>query len=196
MRRLLLTILIIHQAVHAKDLGDRGMTFSILEEGFIQMIERRLNKLDIKKEQEKIQAKIIKQAINPKGKSVPRTKKQRSFTYDPTFVLNQDVILPDGQVVYKKGDKVNPLEVTPLDKKLIFIDGNDTGQIEWFKKQNVANEDKVILISGSPNALSKELHRPVYFDQSAEMTNKFGINQVPAVLKQEGNLLRVEECAL
>jgi conjugal transfer pilus assembly protein TraW len=38
--------------------------------------------------------------------------------------------------------------------------------------------------------------RPVYFDQQAALVTKLGIGQVPAIVSQEGKLLRIDELAL
>ena len=36
----------------------------------------------------------------------------------------------------------------------------------------------------------------LYFDQGGNLTNKFGIKAVPAVVEQEGKMLKVREVAL
>ena len=186
-----------YQKSFAKDFGTRGATFVILEEGFIKMIDKRLKKIDLLKEQEKIKAKIQKKIHRPAVTNViTRAKSMRTFLYDPTFKLNQEIKLPNGQIVYPKGYTVNPLILTPLDKKLIFIDSDDQIQLDWIQKTNLAQKDLVILVNGEPNKVSQILERTVYFDQHSQMTNKFGIKHVPAILQQEGNLIRVEECAI
>ena len=44
----------------AKDFGVAGQTFKVVEEPFIEMLKKRLDNIDIEKEQEKIQARVIK----------------------------------------------------------------------------------------------------------------------------------------
>jgi conjugal transfer pilus assembly protein TraW len=199
--------------IEAKDFGVKGQTFKIAEEGFEAMIQRRLAKVDMDKMQELVKNKVQKKLQRPPGVSLPRTIKPRSFIYDPTFVLKEDIVKPDGSLLYAKGTKVNPLEIARLTKKLIFIDGDDKAQVVWFKefqknskdkehkkdKENNDNkedqpEDKIILIQGSPLDLIQELGQEVYFDQQQELISKFGIKQVPAVLEQEGNMIRITEC--
>lgn len=61
-------------------------------------------------------------------------------------------------------------------------------------------EDRVILVGGSVFKLKEilgESHADkVYFDQAGELTTKFGIRVVPAVVEQEGLVLRLKEIKL
>ena len=41
--------------------------------------------------------------------------------------------------------------------------------------------------------LMKKIKLPVYFDQKGVLVNRFGIQNVPATIKQEGLLLKVTE---
>jgi conjugal transfer pilus assembly protein TraW len=107
------------------------------------------------------------------------------------------VLLPDGKLLYKAGTTVNPFDHMHLEKKLIFIDGRDEEQVEWFKGQRrieqIKEEDKLILVAGRPFDLEKELDREVYFDQSGSLVQKFKIEQVPAIVEQEEKVLRIRE---
>ncbi len=183
---------------YGKDFGAHGTVFKVQEEGFTAMIHRKLKLVDIEKENKKM-LEIVKNRIAEPvpAARIKRTQKAQSFTYDPTYTLREDIILPDGRLFYPAGTKVNPLEHMSLDKKLIFIDGKDDLQIEWFKEQErsltVTREDKLILVAGRPSDLQKLLNREAYFDQAASLTKKFRIEQVPAIIQQEGKLLRISE---
>ena len=45
---------------------------------------------------------------------------------------------------------------------------------------------QVDLDKGQAHAIRKRTERPVYFDQGGVLTKKFGIEQVPACVSQEG----------
>ena len=111
--------------------------------------------------------------------------------------MPDDIILPNGKLLYAKGTKVNPLDHITLDKKLIFIDGKDQEQTHWFKdkkaKGDFNEQDKLILVAGKPIDLGNNLGQEVYFDQAGVLTTKFKIEQVPATIEQEGRLLRIRE---
>ena len=80
---------------------------------------------------------------------------------------------------------------------LLLLDGDDREQVDWALAQ--ANTSiwgaKIILVSGAPFELEQEIQQPVYFDQRGLITAKFGVTSVPARIRQEGRMLRVEEVA-
>jgi hypothetical protein len=49
------------------------------------------------------------------------------------------------------------------------------------------------LVKGAPLQMMKDLGIPIFFDQFGKITHKLGIKQVPAIVTQEGMLLKVEE---
>jgi len=195
---ILLQITLQLQLATAKDFGRHGAVFAIKEEGFLAMIYRKLQDVNIEEEQQKMQ-KLAKEQIEEPVKVAGITKatKDRVFIYDPSYTLEEDTVLPDGRVLYPAGTKVNPLDHVSLQKKLIFIDGNDEQQVTWFKKQQIDSyikeEDKLILTAGRPLDLEKELSREVYFDQSGVLTSKFGIRAVPAIVLQQWKVLAIKE---
>ncbi|WP_375319164.1 conjugal transfer protein TraW [Candidatus Tisiphia endosymbiont of Oplodontha viridula] len=199
MKQLIIALVILlPQITIAKDFGIYGTIFEVKEEGFLAMIQRKLKLVDIKQEQRKM-LEIAKNRIEEPVlvTNIKRTEKAQSFTYEPSYIVKEDIILPDGKLLYSSGTRVNPLDHMNLDKKLIFINGKDSLQIEWFKQQQsngvIKEEDKLILIAGRPLDLQKELNREVYFDQAGILIIKFKIEQVPAIIQQEGKVLRIKE---
>ena len=194
----LITSIFTNVEVFAKDYGVHGHVFKIREEGFLIMIERKLQDLNLEEYQQKLQ-KIAKKRVNEPilVTGIKRTEKDRNFTYDPTYELAKDVFLPDGKLLYKAGTTVNPFDHMSLDKQLIFIDGRDKSQVEWFKQQRqkklIKDEDKLVLVAGKPFELEQELNQDVYFDQAGTLISKFKITQVPAMVAQEDKILRIRE---
>lgn len=200
MKQIVLTMIlvILPQITIAKDFGRYGTVFKVQEEGFLTMIQRKLQLVNIEQEKRKMLEIARTRIEEPVAvTNIKRTQKTQSFTYDPSYIVRQDIILPDGMLLYVAGTRINPLDHMSLGKKLIFIDGKDTLQVEWFKQQQssgvVKEEDKLILIAGRPLDLQKELGREVYFDQAGILTTKFKIEQVPAIIEQEGKVLRIRE---
>jgi conjugal transfer pilus assembly protein TraW len=50
-----------------------------------------------------------------------------------------------------------------------------------------------VLVAGSPIELSRVLKHRVYFDQQGLYVRQFGIRTVPASVRQEGHVLRIDE---
>lgn len=126
-----------------------------------------------------------------------KAKETRIFYYDPTYIISEDLKDHTGQIFYKKGTQLNPLETVSLSQNLLFFDGDDDEQVAFAKenlKEKLAeNSVKLILVKGAPLVLSEELKVPVYFDQSGLLTKKLRIHHVPALVTQHGLRLRIEE---
>lgn len=121
-------------SLSAKDLGCHGELFKIKEENLLEVIKRRLKKMQengsLQMYQKQLADYAKKKALNPEAvKGVHHTRTARIFYYDPTIILSEDLKDHEGRVFAKKGDKANPLERLPLSKQLLFIDGEDGPQL-------------------------------------------------------------------
>ena len=210
--RFLIVILIVSISaleIYAVDLGKVGNTFRIEEEAFTAMMKRKLEAVDMEKERKKIE-KIARDKIeNPAPvKGISAATEERTFYFDPTYILDKDVVLPNGTILHKAGTTVNPLEHMNLNRRLFFIDSRQQEQVEWLKEQlnnPVADqkelvEDRIILVGGSVFKLKEELNQnhadKVFFDQHGELTTKFTIKHSPAIAYQEGLKIRIDEILL
>jgi conjugal transfer pilus assembly protein TraW len=205
---IMILLLSIGATSYATDFGVQGQTFKVVEESFIAMLKKRLGSVDIEKEQQKIEARAKEQVENPIPVSgVSPATKDRVFYFDPTYVLKKDVVLPCGKILHKAGTRVNPLSHMNFNRRLFFIDAREKEQIAWLKQQlnktlpkendKEQVEDRVILVGGSVFKLQEELGElhedKVYFDQAGELTTKFGIKASPAILEQEGLMIKIKE---
>jgi conjugal transfer pilus assembly protein TraW len=208
MTRLIILILIISPTVaFATDFGTGGQTFKVIEEPFIQMMKNRMEKVDMEAKKEEIQKRAKYKVENPNPvKNIKPATKDRTFYFDPSYTLDKDAVLPCGKILHKAGATVNPLEHMDLNRRMFFVDGRNNDQIEWLKERlktpspkakNQIIEDRVILVGGSVFKLKEELgdshEDKIYFDQSGELTGKFGIKASPAIVVQEGVALKIEE---
>ena len=57
----------------------------------------------------------------------------------------------------------------------------------------ISSDTKIILTGGRPLELERELANPIYFDQFGELTGRFNIAHVPAIVEQDGKYLKVTE---
>jgi conjugal transfer pilus assembly protein TraW len=153
---------------------------------------------------------------------ITRATRTASHSFDPSYVLDEDVFLPCGKLLYPAGTRVNPLDHMEWGGRMIFIDGRDSTQIAWIKNnylkaeafdknepkllqglndQNkgntahtaISSDTKIILTGGRPLELERELENPIYFDQFGELTGRFNIAHVPAIVEQDGKYLKVTE---
>ncbi|NDA91444.1 MAG: conjugal transfer protein TraW, partial [Alphaproteobacteria bacterium] len=160
--------------VFAKDFGNRGANYPVAEESILLSLQRKFAALDLKKEGERMRNIAEERVRNPAPVSgIMPAKETREFWHDPTYILTEDALLPCGQVLYKAGTRVNPLDYMNLDRRLFFIDGREEKQVEWLRGQLLPDnssgvkkiEDRIILVGGSPPEVQDKLGFEVYFDQ-------------------------------
>lgn len=213
MHKLLLAFLLIVfgivEITMANDLGKLGNTFKIEEEAFTLMMKRKLAEIDMEAERERMQKIAIDRVENPVPViGITGAGENRTFYFDPTYRLDEDAVLPYGKVLHKAGTTVNPLEHMDLNRRLFFIDSREATQVEWLQEQlnnplpeqKEPVEDRIILVGGSVFKLKEDLGQKhedkVYFDQSGELTMRFGIKHSPAIAVQEGLKIRIDEINL
>ena len=122
------------------------------------------------------------------------TQKPRSFLYDPTITVAQDIPDHTGRVIHAQGTRIHPLHIRSLSHPLVFIDGDDVHQTAWSRRQCQNDpQAKIILVKGNPFTLMETLNRPVFFDQGGVLVRKLGIRQVPARVTQQGDHLVITE---
>ena len=210
--RFLIAILIVSistSEIYAVDLGKVGNTFRIEEEAFIAMMKRKLEEVDMEKERKKIEKMARDKIDSPTPvKGISAATEERTFYFDPTYILDKDVVLPNGTILHKAGTKVNPLEHMNLNRRLFFVDSRQQEQVQWLKEQlnnpladqKELVEDRIILVGGSVFKLKEELNQKhaekVFFDQHGELITKFTIKHSPAIAYQEGFKLRIDEINL
>ena len=193
LRYVVVTLLLI-SGLEAKDLGVYGSTSSIGEEDLIDFIKARIQSFSEEDRQQLMQAiqntfvSTLKRPMEVKG--IRKVKEYSVAYFDPSICVDRDILNHKGQIIVKKGTLVNPLSQVSLTQDLLFFDATDSEQLAW--AESFASSLKWILVKGQPMQLEENLNRPIYFDQGGSLTKKFGVNQVPARVSQEGLRLKIE----
>ncbi|MBY0501703.1 MAG: type-F conjugative transfer system protein TraW [Alphaproteobacteria bacterium] len=194
-------ILVSAFSAQARDFGTHGVIYPIEEEDPIALIQSKLKRMEERGELEnhyqELQQKTKAGIERPKPvEGITKACENRVFYFDPTYEVPEDIKDHMGQVFYKKGTKINPLETITISQNLLFFDGDDDGQVAFAREKLKENSVKLILVKGAPLALSEKIKVPVYFDQGGLLTKKLGIHHVPAFVTQEELRLRIEEIDL
>jgi len=195
--------LVISLGCAATDLGSVGPTYDIAEPNLLEVIHQRLIERERSGELHRLEEAARVRATNAVLHPVPAphlvtTTTPRTFYFDPTFTLEQNLIDEQGRVLFPAGTRKNPLEVVALSRHLLFFDGRDAQQVRQARAL-IAHYDgrvKPILVAGSYVDLMKAWQAPVYYDQQGLLTRRLGITQVPALVSQEGLRLRIDELAV
>ena len=187
----------------AMDLGAIGPTYEISETHFLQMIERRLREKERSGELKRLQEQAQQRSVSSVTKPLPiaglhPTETVRTFYFDPSFILDRNILGPKGELLFAAGTRKNPLDVLSLSRHLLFFDASDKRQVSRARQLMALYPGKVkpILVGGSYLDLMKSWRQPVYYDQLGLLTRRLGITQVPALVSQEGLRLRIDELAI
>lgn len=171
-----------------------GALFQISEMDIKLVLMKRMQNIDMKQAKKEVQERIKKSIKTPPPVfQNARCRQYKTWTFDPTVVLDQNIVDHKGRVLQKQGVTYNPLFQRKISTQLIFIEGDDEQQIAWALKQPYS---KIVLVNGSPIALEEKHQMPIYFDQRGFLCRKFGITAFPARVFQENHALRCEEIAL
>lgn len=170
--RVFLVLMMIGVKGLSADHGTYGHTMAIEEEDLIEELQRA--PFNVEAFQERMREKVL--TWRPKAVEGLGTKCRVHF-YDPTFEVSQDIRDHQGRLLHRKGTKVNPLHYRDFKQKWLFVDGE--------KPYTAGENTKVIFVTGNPLG--------VYFDQGGELVKKFGIQNVPALLEQVGDKIRIQE---
>lgn len=197
---LLLMGLSVFVQAHAVDVGVYGETYDIQETDLLAYIKQRLSALKDSGEMTKMQAHQLGQTKAHADRPVPlkltKADRDRTWLFDPSVTVPYDLTDQNGRVFVSKGTKVNPLKARPFNEVLVFFDGDDKDQVTWAKAIDAKlahTVHKLILVKGSVSEQVKNFHQAIYFDQQGKITQHFGLQKVPCLLKQNGLQLQIAE---
>lgn len=187
----------------ADNLGSIGPTYGIDEQDLLAMIDERLRVMEKSGELQRLKDAAVARGreavVNPVPvKGLVTGSTARTFYFDPTFELDHNIVDANGRLLFPAGTRKNPLEVVSMTRRLLFFDGRDAKQVAEAQRliAHYAGRVKPILTAGSYLELMRKWHAPVFYDQQGILVKRFRIQQVPALVSQEGMRLRIDELAL
>ena len=177
-----------------------GPTYPIAEPHLLEQIRDRLIALEqsgeLSRRQSQAQAHAVNTALHPQANAeLHAATVARNYAFDPSFTLDRNIADAQGQLMFAAGTRLNPLEWVTMSQHLLFLDATQANQVKLARQliDFYRGQVKPILVAGRPAELMKSWHRPVYFDQKGLLVKRLGIAAVPAIVSQEGMLLRVNE---
>ncbi|AIT82493.1 type-F conjugative transfer system protein TraW [Novosphingobium lubricantis] len=185
----------------AKDYGQAGQAFPIIEPDLLATIEARLRRAEASGEltrMNEVFAKRVEAKVRrPKPvEGLTPARIARSWDYDPTVAIERDIRDQKGNLIAAAGQKVNPLDFVAIRQDLVFIDGDNTDQLAWATARYTDLNAKIIFVNGSPIEQMTAKKRRFYFDQEGRLTSTFGIEHTPAIVSQAGKVMRVTEMVI
>ncbi|MBY0241979.1 MAG: type-F conjugative transfer system protein TraW [Burkholderiaceae bacterium] len=183
----------------ADSLGVIGPLYRIAEEDFLAMIERRLRAREASGELARLRSQAIERGrmavLQPAPLPLPVAHTARAYRYDPSYALDRNILDASGRLLFPAGTRANPLDIVSLSRRLLFFDARDARQVAlaWQLIGRYAGAVKPVLTGGSYLDLMRRWRMPVYYDQHGTLTRRLAIRHVPALVSQEGRMLRIDE---
>ncbi len=182
------------------DLGRVGPVYPVAETDLLELIQSRLQQKQNSGELARIERDFRDRSRRSIESPQPvaglvRTRTPRTYHFDPSLTVPEALLDHDGKVLVAAGTRVNPLDMVSLSKHLIFFDARDSAQTRkaMALRSHYQGRVHLILTGGSYIEFMKRFDVRVYFDQQGLLVRRLGIRQVPALVKQEGKRLRVDE---
>lgn len=186
-------------AARSDDLGVLGPVYPIAEPDLLDVIHARLLQKQKTGEIDALQKEAQKRAMaaieRPQAVAgIGKAKVPRSYYFDPSIVVPDNIVDDKGTILIAKGTKANPLDVMQFSQTLLFFDGTDPAQCVLAQTMMAKRKGlKAILVAGSYMDLMRRWKKRLYFDQNGTLVQRFNIQNVPAVVYQEGQRLRIDE---
>lgn len=185
----------------ARDYGQQGAVWPVVEPDLLAQIHARLAHLEKTGETARLNEELKRRTIARVNRPEPvagvgPASATRSWRFDPTITVERNIADDKGRVIIAAGTRVNPLDTVPLRAPLVFLDGDDPAQLAWAARRFAATRAKLILVRGAPLELMKARQRRFYFDQGGSLVKHFGIRAVPATVEQQGRVLLITEQAI
>lgn len=187
--------------IEAKDYGQAGQAFPVIEPDLLTTIESRLKRAEASGELARTNEMFARRAEAKVRRPTPvagisPAEEARTWDYDPSVTLERAIHDQKGNLIAAAGQKINPLDFVAIRQDLVFIDGDNEAQIAWATSRYTELKAKIIFVNGSPIEAMTARKRRFYFDQEGKLTAKFGIQHAPAVVTQTGRIMRVSEHVL
>ncbi len=187
------------QPAPARDLGVRGAVWPVAEPDLLMEIEARLGAMEASGELARMRGEAVDRArkrieapAHVEGIGPARGRRTRLF--DPSITVERDIRTHDGVLIVARGARVNPLDVRPLTRDLLFIDGARPVEVAWALRRE--RPSRIVLLAGRPLDLMRTHGRPFFFDQGGRLTGRLGLRATPTVVTAEGSALRITEVPL
>jgi conjugal transfer pilus assembly protein TraW len=193
--------LLLAAPVHALDLGRVGPVWPVAEPDLLALIQSRLQEKQASGELARIQAGF-RRAFAPGhrvpgagGGAGPHPHASAASCSTPRSPHRTRCATTEGKVLVAAGTRVNPLDYVSLSQPLIFFDARDRTQAKaaLALRQRHQGRAHLILTGGSFIDFMKRHDLRVYYDQQGLLVRRLGIRQVPALVTQEGRMLRIDE---
>lgn len=164
-----------------------GNIYDVAEPDMLEVIERRVAEYDwdsaIKQAQERFRHRWVSLVSIP-----PASGDGWVYHVDPTVLLMRDVMLDDGRIVLAAGTSVNPFDYVGLNQPIVVFNPQRACEMAFAKSYS---QPAYFLATALSLDVMREFGREVFI-ATPEVVDRFRVTGTPAVVVQEGRMVRVE----
>lgn len=181
------------------DLGRLGDVYDIAEIDLLEEIKRRMAAIDWRQKQQQAIARFWEQQ---KFEVLPVALEDRERVIDMTVTAPRDLTAPNGRLIIRAGQTVNPLDKMRFGLCLIVFDATETSQVQWVRQLSCQDKKaRVMYLTTSVSrqdgwndlkALETSLNSSVYL-LTPDVRSRFQLQHVPSLVEQTGKHLVVRE---
>ncbi|WP_440986233.1 TrbC family F-type conjugative pilus assembly protein (plasmid) [Xanthomonas sontii] len=189
------------RAGHTGDLGVHGATVEIAEIDLLEAIIAKAKAADPRAIAEKARREMWKKVpLIP----LPAATEKRLREMDAGFTVTQDIPLPDGTYLARKGDYFNPLDNPELDfhEVIVVIDATKQDQVKFALALNRVLKDRGMIVLLSD--IDREKAWPTFavlthrlgnqpFLLTNDVQERFRIEKVPTVITVVDKKIEIQE---
>lgn len=193
---------------HNGDLGVQGPLEDIAERDLIEEMIARAEQIDWRQKKE---AALSRVWTNLPIEELTLAQQGRKRLVDPTFTVNQDLTLPDGTVLARKGERINPLDRRQFDRLLVVFDGSSQREIAyvkdhleaWRAQAKIAPQRVRLILTGIDRERGWDSYQSLmnFFDDeifvlTPEVKQSFALEHHPCIVYADGRTFTVEEFSI
>lgn len=181
------------------DAGVKGNTYEIAEPDLIEVMKSKVAGIDWEQKKQN--------ALNNFWKkqefiSLPVASKYNKRELDPSVLVTKDIVTANNEIIAKKGDVINPLDLRPFTQTVFIFDPTDKRQTNVILtiKDNIKTPRATFLVTSMDrekgwtfyNEITDLLDAPIFY-LTQDIKDRFLIEAIPSVITADGRKFIIEE---
>ncbi|RKT47068.1 TrbC family F-type conjugative pilus assembly protein [Thiocapsa rosea] len=181
------------------DLGVRGPVEGISEPDMLEEIARRVAALDLAALRKQALARYWTRAV---FEHLPAAREPRTRVIDPVIEAKADITLPDGTLLVRAGERLNPLDRLAFGLRLVVFDPTEPAQIRTARALgDSAGALRPVYLATRLDreagwegfrGIEDALEETVYL-LTPDVRERFALERVPASVESAGRVFLVRE---
>ena len=181
------------------DFGTQGPIREITEVDLIEEMQRRVTQIDWSAKKREALAQFWEHA---EFYNLPEATEDRERLIDPSVTAPRDVTAPDGTLIVRAGQHINPLDRLPFTQRLVVFDATSPAQVEFaLRLGKEASPRRVTYIATrldrefgweGLDKIETALNAPVYL-LTPDLRDRFQLERSPCMVEAKGKAFVVRE---